>query len=193
MGDAFGMSTQYEPIAKARFTVEKSPRGEVIRIKASRQVFVMLFLPLWLVGWTFGGGAAIYALFTQFQFFLLFWLCGWAVGWVAAAGILLWMFAGSETISLVGLDIEIAHCALGFSRHWLYQGSGIKHLSVANQPAWPFQFRWQVPFIRTPRNGSVKFDYGPRTIFVAPGLDEGEAQMIVEHLARRLPTTVQDR
>lgn len=187
------MSTRYEPIGKERFTVEQTPQGELIRIKASRQVFVMLFLPFWLVLWTLGGGAAIYALLTQFQVFLLFWLCGWAAGWIAAAGTLLWMFAGSETVRVIGSDIEVTHQAMGLSRRWLYQGSGIKKLSVANQPAWPFQFRWQVPFVRTPRNGSVKFDYGPRTIYIAPALDEGEAQIIVERLARRLPATIRDR
>jgi len=187
------MSTRYEPIAKERFTVESTLRGEVIRIKAPRQVFAMLFLPFWLVLWTLGGGMAIYALFTQFQVFILFWLCGWAAGWIFAAGTLLWMFAGSETLSVVGSDVEVAHRALGFSRRWLYQGSAIKDLSVAIRSDSPFQFRWQVPFIRTARTGSVKFNYGPRTIFVAPGLDEAEAQMIVERLAQRLPATVRGR
>ena len=187
------MSKRYEPISKERFIVEQTQRGELIRIKAFRQVFVMLFLPFWLVLWTLGGCTAIYELFTQFQVFLLFWLFGWATGWLAAAGTLLWMFAGSETVGVVGTDIEVAHQAMGFSRRWLYQGSGIKHLSIADQPAWPFHFRWQVPFVRTPRNGSVKFDYGPRTIYIAPGLDKGEAQMIVERLARSLPGTIRDR
>jgi len=187
------MSTRYEPIGRERFTVEQTARGEVVRVKAPRQIFVMLFLPFWLVMWTLGGGAAIYTLLTHFQVFLLFWLCGWAAGWIAAAGTLLWMFAGSETISVVGSDIEIGHQALGLSRHWLYQGSQIRNLSVAAQPAWPFRFRWQVPFVRAAQNGSVKFDYGPRTIFAAPGLDEGEARMIVERLARKLPTGTSPR
>ena len=179
------MGTKYEPVGKERFTVDLTSHGELIRIKAPRQVFVMLFLPFWLVLWTAGGCAAIYALFTQFEPFILIWLCGWAAGWIAAAGTLLWMFTGSETLAVVGSDLQIGHEALGLSRHWLYEGSQIKNLSVAVQPAWP-QFRWQVPFFRTSRNGSFRFDYGPRTIFAAPGLDEGEAGMIVERIAQRL-------
>jgi hypothetical protein len=181
------MGTGYEPIAKERFTVVPTAHGEVIRIKAPRQIFVMLFLPFWLIMWTFGGAAAVYALITEFQLFLLFWLCAWAIGWIAAAGTLAWMFAGSETIAVIGSDIESAHHIFGFSRRWLYQGSRISGLSVAIQPTWPFQFRWQVPFVRTPRNGSVKFNYGPRAIYMAAGLDEGEAQLIVERLARKFP------
>jgi hypothetical protein len=153
----------------------------------------MLFLAIWLVMWTLGGGAAVYALVTQFQVFLLLWLCGWAAGWIAAAGTLLWMFTGSEAIRVVGSDLEISHVALGFSRSWLYQGSQIRNLAVATQPAWPFQFRWQVPFFRTARNGSLKFNYGPRTIFAAPGLDEGEAELIVDRLSRKLPTAALTR
>ena len=183
------MSARYEPVGHERFTVEQSLQGEVIRIRAQRQIFAMLFLSFWLAMWTLGGMTAVYTLFTQFQIFLMFWLCGWAIGWVAAAGTLLWMFAGSETIAVRGFDIEVAHHLPGFTRRWLYQGSRVKNLSVAQQPAWPFQFRWQIPFVRVARNGSVKFDYGPRTIFVAAGLDEGEARMIVERMARKLPAT----
>ncbi len=182
------MGTKYEPIGKERFTINQTERGEVIRIKAPRQIFVMLFLPFWLVMWTIGGVAAVYALITQFQVFILFWLGAWAAGWIAAAGTLVWMFTGVETVGVVGSDLEVSHLALGFSRRWLYQGSQIKNLAIATQAVWPFQFRWQLPFFRTARNGSIKFNYGPRTIFAAAGLDEGEAQLIIDRLARKLPT-----
>jgi len=182
------MVVTYEPVKNERFVIEQTPQGEQIRVPAPRQWFVMLFLPFWLVMWTIGGVTAIYALITQFQVFLLFWLCGWAAGWIFAAGTLLWMFAGSETIRLIGLDLEVAHHAWGFSRRWLYQGSQIKDLSVAVQPAWPFHFAWQVPFFRAGRNGSIKFNYGPRTVYAAPGLDDAEGQMIVDRLAKRIRT-----
>ena len=182
------MSTRYEPISIERFTIEQTAFGEAIKIKAPRQIFMMLFLPFWLAAWSVGGGKAIVQLQTHFQLFLLFWLCLWALAWCAAAGTLLWMFAGSETIAVRGSDVEIRHRALGFSWHWLYQGSRIKNLSIAAQPTWPYQMRGlQVPFLRTAQYGSVKFDYGPRTIFMAQGLDESEARMIVERLTSKLP------
>lgn len=187
------MNARYEPVGKERFKIEQTPLGEQIRINAPRQIFVMLFLPFWLAMWTIGGAAAIHAVMTQFQVFLLFWLCGWAAGWIFAAGTLLWMFAGSETIRVDGRDLEIAHRALGMSRRWLYQGGQITALGVAAQVPWPFQFRWQIPFFRTARNGSLKFSYGPRTIYAAPGLDEGEAQLIVDRLAARLPDSASVR
>jgi hypothetical protein len=176
----------YEPIAQARFSVETTPQGDQIRIKARRQIFAMLFLPVWLAGWTAGGVMAIWALVTQFQLFLVVWLCFWAVAWIMAAGTLAWMFTGSEILRTDGADLEVAQEALGLSRNWLYEGSAIRNLRVANQPAWPRNY-FQVPFLRLGRGGSVKFDYGPRTIYAAPGLDDAEGQMIVDLIAKRLP------
>lgn len=177
---------RYEPIAEARFAVEQTPEGEQIRVKAQRQVFVLLFLPVWLAFWTLGGIAAGWQLITNFNPFIAVWLCGWAAGWVFAAGTLLWMFTGSQTLRVAGGDLEIAHHALGWSHRWLYEGRRIGNLRVADQPAWPYRFQWQVPFLKS-RSGSVKFDYGARTVYAAPGLDDAEGRMIVERLARLLP------
>lgn len=175
----------YEPLRKERFVVEHGEYGERVRIKPRKQIFAMLFLPFWLAGWTFGGIEAISQVLTTGEPFLIFWLCGWAVGWVFAASVLAWMFTGSETLQVQGRDFEISHGALGFKRRWLYDGSVIRNFSVASQSAWASQF--QVPFFRVPQNGSIKFDYGPRTIYFAAGLDEAEARLIVDRLAKRLP------
>jgi hypothetical protein len=181
----------YEPIAKARFVIEPTQGGEQIRVKARRQIVPMLFLPLWLIGWTAAGAAAIWQLIHQFQPFLLLWLCAWAVAWVMAAGTLAWMFTGSETLRVVGSDLEVAQHALGWSRRWLYEGAQVRNLRVADQPAWPYRFQVQVPFLNIARTGSVKFDYGPRTVYAAPGLDDAEGRMIVERLRKRLPVSAQ--
>ena len=182
------MPARYEPIDNPRFTIAQTPEGEQIRIKPRRQIFVMLILPVWPAAWTAGGVAALYGIWTHFEPFLLFWLCGWALRWVFAAGTLLWMLAGSETLRVIASDLEIGRHILGYSRRWLYQGSQIRKLSAAAQPAWPYsQYAWQIPFSRRGRTGSIKFDYGARTIYAAPGLDEAEGAMIVEKLAKRLP------
>jgi hypothetical protein len=117
----------------------------------------------------------------------MFWLFAWALGWVAAAGTIAWMFTGSQTLKVVDGDLEVANHALGFSRRWLYQGSMIRHLAVAAQPGWPFRFYWQIPFVSNTRQGAIRFDYGARTYYIADGLDEAEARLIVDRLAKRLP------
>ena len=178
----------YQPIANPRFTVELTDGGgEQIRIKARRQIFAMLFLPLWLAGWTVGGMAALWQLTRHFEPFLVIWLLFWATAWVAAASVLVWMFAGSETLRVVGRDLEVAQHAFGWSRRWLYEGSRISNLREAGQPGWPYRYQMQVPFFMQGRTGAIKFDYGPRTVFAAAGLDDAEGRMIIEQLRKRLP------
>jgi hypothetical protein len=178
----------YQPIANARFTVEPADGGgEQIRIKARRQVFAMLFLPLWLAGWTAGGAAAIAQMMHHFEPFLALWLCGWALGWIFATSVLVWMFTGSETLRVVDRDLEVAQHALGWSRRWLYEGSRISNLREAGQPGWPYRNQMQVPFFMQGRSGAIKFDYGARTVFAAGGLDDAEGRMIIEQLRKWRP------
>lgn len=177
----------YEPIANPRFAIEPAEGGEQIRVKARKQIFPMLFLPIWLTGWTVGGVAANSEVIRQFQPFLVLWLCGLAVGWIAVAGTLAWMLTGSEKLRVVGSDLEVAHHALGWSRRWLYEGARVRNLRVAEQPAWPYRFQFQVPFLNIARAGSIKFDYGARTVYAASGLDDAEGRMIVDRLSKGLP------
>jgi hypothetical protein len=46
------------------------------------------------------------------------------------------------------------------------------------------------PFMPSMASGSVKFDYGARTVQLFPGLDESEGRMIVDRLASKLPLSV---
>jgi hypothetical protein len=46
-----------------------------------------------------------------------------------------------------------------------------------------------LPFLSGAKTGSVKFSYGARTIYLAPGLDEPEGQMIVDRLRLLLPAS----
>lgn len=178
----------YEPIAEERFAVERAGTGELIRVRAERNLFVMLFLPVWLAGWTAGGAMAATEAIRTGQPFLLVWLAFWAAAWLVAASTLAWMFLGSQTLRVAGGDLEVAHHLLGWSRRRLYRGDEIRHLAVAAQPAWPYRFRWQPPFgWGAGRYGAVKFDYGARTIYVAPGLDEAEGRRIAERLRGELP------
>ena len=95
---------RYEPVANPRFLIERTDEGELIRIKPRRRTFALLFMPVWLAGWTAGGVLAISQLLQQFSAFLMFWLCGWAVGWLFVAGTISWMIWGSETLRTRGGD-----------------------------------------------------------------------------------------
>jgi hypothetical protein len=184
------MTARYEPVQPPRFTVETVDGSEQINIPPQRSVFIGLFLAVWLTGWTIGGVAAFVAFLKTQQPFLALWLCGWVAGEAFVALTLLWMFTGGESVRLIGKDLEIGAHVLGWDRRKVYQGSQIRNLS-SSAPANFYNGRWQgrLPILFANTSGSFKFDYGGRTIYVGPGLDEAEGRMIVERLRARLPAS----
>lgn len=182
------MAGAYEGLEKPRYQIEKTRQGDVIRVRAPRPIGGMAFLAFWLAAWTVGGGTAMRALLSNHEPFLLFWLCGWAVGWVFAARTLAAMMFGSQTLAIVGRDLEIGNHIGPFARRKLYRGMDIRNLMVSPAPAsarGPFGWSGH----QAAQGGTVQFDYGARTLYVAAGLSEAEGRSIVQHLARRLPAS----
>jgi len=172
----------------ARHRIENIDGTERIRIPTRRNWLIMLFLGVWLAGWTAGGIAAMAEAVTQLQPFLIVWLCGWALGWVFAASTIAMQIAGAETIAVTGGDLEIRSGAGPFVRTWRYRGATIRNLQSAAAMSDLFNMRSaQMPFWVRPRSGSVRFDYGAETIFLANGIDQPEGREIAAWLARRLP------
>jgi hypothetical protein len=180
------MAGRYEAVKPPRFEVEQGLGGDRIRIHARRNIFVLLFLPLWLIGWTAGGIAAITEFLRTGQPFLALWLCGWAAGWIFVCAAIGWMLFGSEQIGTPGGDLEIGHRLFGWTRSRLYNGRDVTHLSAAESPVFG-RYRIVVPFLARARTGAIKFSYGGRTVYAAQGLDEAEGRLIVERLLRHLP------
>ena len=170
-----------------RFVVETVEGREQIRINAQRKLFILLFLPVWLAIWSFGGVSATRAFATTFQPFLLLWLVGWAVGWVFAGVTLGWMLTGSEILRVIGSDLEVSYRLLGFTRRKLYRGGDIRDLSASENQVFSRYNQIDIPFLIASKSGCLRFSYGARTIYVGSGLDRSEGQLIVERLRRRLP------
>jgi hypothetical protein len=177
----------YVPLGEARFAIAPTVDGEVLTISAVRNVFVMLFMSAWLAAWTVGGFEAIGALFVHFHPFLLFWLMGWALGWLAVSTTLAWMFAGKQTLRIVGDDLEVVLQVFGFDWRNVYQGREIQHLGVAPVDQWGMRRGPQMPFGISGASGAVHFTYGARTRYLAAGMDQAEAAQIVAWLKKHLP------
>ncbi|MGL5009848.1 MAG: hypothetical protein ACRC6I_08190 [Paracoccaceae bacterium] len=177
----------YVPVGQARFSIAPNLEGEALTIPAVQNIFIMLFLPIWLALWTVGGFAAIGSLVMDFHLFILFWLMGWALGWIAVFLTLAWMFAGKQTLRMIGQDLEVTVNIFGFQRRSLYAGRDIRQISVASADMWPLR-RWpQMPFGLTGATGAVQFTYGARAYYLAPGMDPAEAGQIADWLKKRLP------
>ena len=182
--------TDYVDTQPPRYTREMVPGGYEYRIAARKNVFALAFLPLWLAGWTAGGVMAISTFMHEFSSFLAVWLIGWAFGWLFAASTILFMLTGREVIRCAGGDLTIGWRMLSLSRVKTYRGSEIRSLAVCDiadslgrafaglQPGGPFA---------QGRIGTIRFNYGARTQYLAAGLDRAEAEMIVSELLRSIP------
>lgn len=82
--------------------MSKELEGITARIRTRKNIFLLIFLPFWLTGWTFAGVATITAIFngTQEKGFLIIWLCGWFIGELFTICAWLWNAFGREVVSV---------------------------------------------------------------------------------------------
>lgn len=187
-------SSRFEPISQPRHKIEFIDGREWVVVRAKRNWFILPFYSFWLVLWTLGGFAALRGLFTGdfgSRGFLSLWLVGWAFGWLYAAGTILWQIAGRSRVAIgEGALIHVWQMPL-FAREKRYALAEVRNIRSAdtgNFFGWGRSMTDVPPFFPGSRAGSVKFDYGARTVSLFPGLDEPEGKMIADRLQRSLPT-----
>ena len=166
------------------------PEGrEEWTIPVRKNWIVLIFLPLWLMGWAAGEIAAAWQIVTKFDAFLAVWLTIWSVGGLFAIATLAWQLRGREIIRIEE-DRPIHGCrGFGWNRDVAYQVSEISGLAADRGPSFWERYYTQTPIIGFGRMGTVKFHYGARTIRMATSVDEAEGRTIVAWLARRLPAS----
>jgi hypothetical protein len=175
-----------------RFSIEPTADGLRAVIPARRNVFVLLFMCVWLGGWVFGEMHAIGELLSPSknspQLFLAVWLAGWTLGGVFALGTVLWQLAGREVVSLGSTTLEHRVEAFGIGRTTSYRLSEVRNLRATDYSANPFtnQAAWFPP-VTGSGFGPVAFDYGARTMRLAPALEEAEAKLLIGKLLPRMP------
>jgi len=188
-----GVERDFEPVAGTRHRVELVDGAEWVVARARRNWFVLLFVAVWLTGWTFGGISAVTDLVSHRQGgpFLVVWLIGWAFGWLFAASTIGWQLAGRTEASVHGGALVYRLTMPLFTRTRRYDARQVRRLRPATQPALPVAFGGGMRDTHPPlfggAPGSVQFDYGARTVRLLPGLDEAEGRMVAEWLGRRLP------
>jgi hypothetical protein len=181
------MAGRYIEPEQTRIRSERVDGVEQMRIPFRRNWFALIFLSVWLTGWTFGGIAAMGDLVVSGEPFLFVWLIFWALGWVFAAATVAMQIAGSDIIRVVGRDLETSVGVGKLRFRKLYRGDQIRHLRSSDPN--PMGFPWRVqqfPFTGA-KAGAIKFDYGAKTICAAGSAEEAEGRMIVEWLRPKLP------
>jgi len=174
--------------ATMRATITGGPEGLEIVIPAPRYLLVLLFLGVWLLGWLMGEMTVIAQLFSRRpagpEAFLLIWLIFWTVGGGFAAYIWLWMLAGRERILMGSSTLLTKRDVLGLGRTRTYEYHKIRNLRVAPQPTGPRNAGVALRLSGL-AGGLIAFDYEGKTIRFGAGIDEAEAQMIVERMKQR--------
>ena len=127
------------------------------------------------IGALFGGSD------TEGSWFLTFWLVGWTVGGGLAIYIWFWMLAGIERVILGADSLLVRKEIFGVGRGKEYSLEHVSNVRVAPpSDPWSSGMRfWGVG------GGLVAFDYGAKTFRFGNGLDEAEASMIVQDLTAR--------
>jgi len=181
--------TMVQPVA-GRATVSDNPSGIQISIPAKRNVFIVLFMSYWLVGWAVGE-VMVPSVFLRkemppsMMIFTLAWLGAWTVGGGFAIYMLLWMIFGREIVSLGSRSLGLKRDVLGFGRLKEYDVSHIHNLRVSSGSWNPFDFTSALQFWGI-GGGMIAFDYGSKTCRFGTSLEEAEANQLVQQLKSRV-------
>jgi hypothetical protein len=167
-----------------RSIIEETPRGLKVTVPSPRNLFGLLFLPVWLVGWAFGEISALRALSSGRGegpgSFLFVWLAFWSLGGAWALLTFLRMLLGKERLELDGEVIRVQHELFGIGRSKEYELRHVQALRVANAGQVPVGWRGFAP-----GHGAIAFDYGAQTVRIGDGLDEAEAKQIISRFQQR--------
>jgi hypothetical protein len=178
----------FEPIPEPRFRIINEGVTQRIVIPATRNWFILLFIPVWLTFWTIAGIAAVAGVISgQDRGFLIIWLVFWVIGWLFAASWLGWNVSGKETLAIEGNALIRGWRLLGFGRQKRYDLARVTDIATGTPP-FPYSvMKVSYPPFFPMTFGPLKWNYGASTIYAAGGLSEAEAGLIANILRSKLP------
>ena len=172
--------------------VQKLPSisGIEIHIKAKREWGSIVFLPVWLVGWTFGGIMAMKWVLhpgpSTPRAFISLWLLGWALGEVWATYQWLWTAFGNEVVQIREGGLTIKRDILGRGRSRSFPIGTVSNLRASG--FFPSSSYWDNYLAQMKLGGgTVGFDSQGQTRRFGIQLTEPEAQHVVQELKPYLP------
>ncbi len=161
-----------------------------IIIPAKRHWFITIFLSFWLCGWLLGEIFALKGVVgllvgTPVTLFLLVWLIFWSIGGFFAFQTLLWSLIGKEILTIGQGVLTVRKRGALIFKSKTYDLNEVKNIRVQDDNSFK-------RFTKNHRNdyspfsaGIIRFDYGMKTIKVAGGIDEVEANFIINKLKER--------
>lgn len=162
-----------------------------IIIPAKRNWFLLIFVGAWLFCWSLGEIFALGMVVGVLSgdpvgLFVLFWLIGWTVGGFFVFRTFLWNLMGKEVITVGQGQLSIDKKGALLFKPKVYNLNEVRNIRVHDDNAafGPFGGR-RNDFGAFNSGGTIRFDYGLKTVKFANGIDEAEAKFILDKLKER--------
>lgn len=156
-----------------------------ITVPSKKKVFFILFMSFWLCGWFFAEKTVLKEFSKDgLSNFTVIWLIAWTVGGGFVIYSLWVMLAGKEFIEAGQGVIAIKNRASLFKAGKVYDLNEIKNIRIEepeDDEDFSFGRRRQLKLDLT-NVGTIRFDYGMKTIKFGNGIDEAEAKYILDLL-----------
>lgn len=174
-------------------TLYETPTGYHITIPAKKHLPVIIFLTLWLVGWVMAINFVGSSFGNDFyniingrlgfdSLFMMVWLVFGGAAGLFVIKTLVWYLIGQEIIMIDHEQINIARKNDVFFKPRIYDLREAKRFHVEEEH-FEFSFWGQQDHLSLFRNrGSIRFEYGLRTIKFANDMDQAEANYILKTL-----------
>ncbi len=178
--------------------IEEYENAILFHLPNHRDVFLMIFLPVWLGGWLFGCFAAMYSLVTGtfysvnpttppvlLTLLMIFWLSGWLAGGGYFAYSVSKMIFGQETLEFTAKNLIVRQRILSFVRQVVYEQSTVWHLRTRAKSDLSVTYWRRRDWIEGQQ--TLEFEYGPATIRCAAGISQSAAAKILEAVQEKFP------
>lgn len=168
---------------------ESSGEVEII-VPAISPIGIRLFVSAWLVFWFFGFITGTFMMLKGidhgFAFiFILVWLGLWLLGGYFVSRMVWWMWFGKEHLLFRSGELRIERVGAWFSKPATYDLSKALRFR-AQEESGPYNgFNRRGVVYKLGDSGTMRFDYGMKTIKFGIGLEEAEARVLLERLANK--------
>ncbi|MCA9932612.1 MAG: hypothetical protein KC415_01720 [Anaerolineales bacterium] len=169
-----------------------------VTIPVHRRWYMILFLSVWLAGWTAGelgvGGTLLARLFTGSVgvadlgsgLFMLIWLTFWTIGGAFAIYVLIWQLKGQEKVTINSEGITVRYEIGSFGRSKTYLKKHLLNLRISPESLTYNSLRGGLRFWGL-GGGVIAFDYGAKTIRFGSSVEEAEGNMILSEIQQHFP------
>jgi hypothetical protein len=171
-------------INNGKAKIENTISRLIISIPSKKNWFALIFGTAWLGGWYFGFKSAASTLLSSgtdnlgANGFLIFWLIGWSVGGLAIISILLWGYFGLEQLISNNGEVYLNKTIFGIGLKKRMETNEIKNIRTELSNGNMFGNNRSAIWGLGP--GKIKFDYGFKTYTFGLGVDDAEAEYLVQ-------------